>query len=135
LASDPPAEHEAAPRPAPRTRRSRWVGALLLGLALVLLLPLVSQLPTERPIRLDVEDPASLRQLDLVWLDDDEEVRSAVLRYGEHPAPAEIHSQIRVTDGTYRLRLTIQRSDGVTQTERRVTFDPDVSLVVIPVPR
>lgn len=135
MASDPPAERATGRRPARRTRRSRWVGGLLLGLALVLLLPLVKHLPTERLIRIDVEDPGSLRQLDLVWLDGDEEVRSAVLRYGEQPAPAEIHGQIRVTDGTYRLRLTIQRSDGVTQTERRVTFAPDVSLVVIPVPR
>ncbi len=135
MASDPPEEREAEPVPPRRSRASRWVGAVLLGLALVLLLPLVHQLPTERPIRLDVADPASLRQLDMAWLDGDEEIRSAVLRFGEQPAPAQIHSEVRVTDGTYRLRLRIQRSDSVTQTERRVTFDPDVSLVVIPIPR
>ena len=106
----------------------------MLAVALVLLIPLARHLPTARSVRLDVTDPGTLTGLELTWLEGDEALRSTVLRFGARQAPAHIDTAIRVTDGTYRLQLRIERTGGVTHVERRVSFAPDVSLVVVPVP-
>jgi len=99
-----------------------------------MLVPVINKLPTERPVRLQVSDPASLRRLDVTWLAGEERIRSTVLRFDEQPASAQITTHVRVLDGDYQLKLRIERSDGVAVTERRVSFAPDVALVVIPIP-
>ena len=133
MANDEPTlpSPQAPPR---RARRTRWIGALLVAAALLVLLPVINELPTERPIRLQVSDPASLLRLDLNWLDGDERIHSMSLRFADRPPSAQLTTHLRVTDGDYRLQLRIERTDGVTETERRVRFAPDVSLVVIPIP-
>src|SRR5688500_4867465 len=57
-------------------------------------------LPEDRGVELRLGDRTDLEEVELVWLDEDQEtIRRTVLSFRDRPVPARIATEVRVPDG------------------------------------
>jgi len=114
--------------------RRRWAKGLLLSGLLLSGWWLLGSTPRERVVHLQVDRPASLQQLEIVWLQGDELLKRTVLHFDHGSAPARLDTTVRATNGGYRVRLRTQRATGAASAEHRVRFDDDTDSVQLRLP-
>lgn len=108
-------------------------GAALVGSRL---LPLM---PEPREVSLELEDPSKVLAVELVWTRttasgelEEEPAGGARRTFGKGEAPRRVPFRLSVADGTYEVRIALDREDGAHHLTRRIDFS-DAERVVLPV--
>lgn len=116
-------------RRAPR-KPPRWtVLVLVLGAALASI-PLLSKVPHEREIHLDLGS-APMDGLELTWLDDGELLRQTVLSFDPASPPQRVTTQLNLPNGVYRLQMRIVVGHETHDTFRQIELGSGVTEVTI----
>jgi hypothetical protein len=121
---------------APPARRRKLPRMALLAAGLGLAFLLAPTIPRDHPVVLRFDNPATITGVDLAWSRHNgapsAPLRGATWRFEPGKAPGRIETNARLPTGSYRLELSVSRTDGTTELERTVTLD-DSGVVSIPV--
>jgi hypothetical protein len=112
-------------------RFKRAAPFLLVAGAIAAFGTMTQKAPQERPLELRVEDPASLRDLEVAWIDPNgETAQSGRWHYEVGQAPELVKTTLRVPDARYDVVITTARSDGEHVVHRSVTVSDPGSMTL-----
>lgn len=121
---------EVQPRPAPQRRKLPRIALVGAGLGLAFLFAPAA--PQDHPVVLRLDDATTITGVDLTWsrADDATPLRGATWRFEPGKAPSQIETNARLPNGSYRLDLSVSRTDGATALQRTLTLDESGALSI-----
>lgn len=117
--------------------KARALPALLVVALASLVVAVAGRAPRAQSIRLVLGDRAAETRAILVrYLDGDGELeREADLRFGRAGAPRVVSLEPTLADGPYTLQIEVEREEGRTVVERRVTLSGGTLQVPLDAPQ
>jgi hypothetical protein len=90
--------------------------------------------PDERAVHFELANRSSVVGIDIAWQQGDELLRRTIFRFPEHDAPRQLEQTLPLRDGSYRVRVRIDRGTSEQEVERDIEIGPGVSQLRIPLP-